>query len=85
MRARTCGGGALGGHRCVVFPCGHAFRLRCLERARAAGHERVRLGRADAEALVAECPLCGSAMVASATKPLVDPVADAELLASWAV
>ncbi|EOD05577.1 vacuolar protein sorting 18 [Emiliania huxleyi CCMP1516] len=85
VRARTCGGGALGGHRCVVFPCGHAFRLRCLERARAAGHERVRLGRADAEALVAECPLCGSAMVASATKPLVDPVADAELLASWAV
>ena len=86
--APTCGGGALAGHSFVAFPCGHAFRLKCLEHA-LAPHERQRLSRpgpgALEEALAAECPLCGEAMVESVCKPFVDLEAEAALAASWAI
>jgi hypothetical protein len=86
--ALTCGGNGLGGHRAAVFPCGHAFRLRCLHATRpAAERERLRKDKsAGAEAaLVAECPLCGWAMLESVTQPIVDSREDALLLQSWAI
>ena len=86
--APTCGGAGVGGHSCVAFPCAHAFRLKCLEHA-LAPHERQRLSQpgpdALQEALAAECPLCGEAMVASVCKPFVDMQAEAAVAASWAI
>jgi len=86
--APTCGGLCVGGHSFVAFPCSHAFRLKCLEHA-LAPHERQRLSQpgpaALQEALAAECPLCGEAMVASVCKPFVDMQAEAAVAASWAI
>ena len=88
QRPAQLSGGALAGHSFVAFPCGHAFRLKCLEHA-LAPHERQRLSRpgpgALEEALAAECPLCGEAMVESVCKPFVDLEAEAALAASWAI
>ena len=42
--APTCGGCAVAGHAFVAFPCGHAFRLKCLESA-LSPHERQRLSQ----------------------------------------
>jgi len=87
--SRTCAGGGLARHRSVAFSCGHTFRLRCLELALPQHEREALLASPDTaamdSALVAECPLCGEAMVASIAKPFVDPVADAALLSSWAV
>ena len=85
----TCGGLLLKLHRSVVFPCGHAFRLRCLARA-LPRHERERLSGergegALEEALAEECPLCGEAMIDSVGKPFIDAIAEAALVNSWAV
>ena len=86
--APTCGGVGVGGHSFVAFPCAHVFRLKCLEHA-LAPHERKRLSQpgpaALQEALAAECPLCGDAMVASICKPFVDMEAEAAVAASWAI
>ena len=86
--APTCGGGCVGAHAFVAFPCSHAFRLRCLEHA-LPPHERQRLAQpghgALEEALAAECPLCGEAMVQSVGKPFVDLEAEAAVVSSWAV
>lgn len=88
MMTHTCGGCAIEGHRSVGYPCGHVFRLRCVEVLRpTVEREKLRKrgqGEADA-ALCAECPLCGSAMVANVRQPLLDPAEDALLLESWAV
>jgi hypothetical protein len=74
--------------RCVGFPCQHAFRVQCLARA-LPPHERERLAERGQEALEdalgAECPLCGDAMVESVSKPFIDPVAESALVHSWLV
>ena len=86
--APTCGGLGVAGHSFVAFPCSHVFRLKCLESA-LPPHERQRLLQLGAaalqEALAAECPLCGEAMVASVCKPFVDRQAEAAVAASWAI
>ena len=86
--APTCGGLGVAGHSFVAFPCSHVFRLKCLESA-LSPHERQRLLQlgpaALQEALAAECPLCGEAMVASVCKPFVDMQAEAAVAASWAI
>eukprot|EP00965_Chrysotila_dentata_P113534 3751797-Pleurochrysis_carterae.AAC.2 len=86
--AAICAGGLLAPCRHVAFPCGHAFRVACLEELLPVA-ERTRLsqiGRARLEdALAAECPLCGEAMIQSIALPFIDPVLDAALISSWTI
>ena len=91
----TCGGGFVSSHRFVAFPCGHAFRVWCLEQAAArlltttSGSVVHKTARASTEALeaslTAECPLCGDSMVRSVSCPFVDTDAEADLVRSWAI
>ena len=39
----------------------------------------------DDEALAAECPLCGEAMVQSVSQPFIDVQAEAAVASSWAI